>query len=106
MDEIGLTLTTLFGSKTPIDEYYHGLPCMLGDIVGKIIGESDEGSWNEINGTKIYSISLFATPHGTIIKTGVTHLSKITDEGLEKLIEYERELLDNGKELYGNHFKI
>lgn len=105
MDEIGYTLTTLFGSKIPIDNYYHGLPCMLGDIVGKIIGESEEGSWNETNGIKMYSIPLFATPHGTIIKTGVAHLSKITDEGLEKLIKYERELLDEGKELYGNHFK-
>jgi hypothetical protein len=101
MDAIGLAMTSLLGSKTPVEEYYKGLPCMLGEAVGKIVGESDEGCWGKINGVKMYSIPLFATPHGTIIKTGVMKLSKITDEGLQKLSEYEKQVIDNGGELYG-----
>ena len=96
-------MISLLGSKTPIEEYYKGLPCMLGEAVGKIIGESDEGSWGEINGVKMFSIPLFATPYGTVIKTGVMKLSKITDEGLSKLAEYEKQVVDNGDELYGGH---
>ena len=38
-------MISLLGSETPIEEYYKGLPCMLGEAVGKIVGESDEGSW-------------------------------------------------------------
>ena len=101
MDAIDLAMISLLGSRTPIEEYYNGLPCMLGEVVGKIVGESDEGSWGEINGVKMFSIPLFATPHGTIIKTGVMKLSKITDEGLQKLLEYEKQVIDNGDELYG-----
>jgi hypothetical protein len=101
MDAIDLAMISLLCSRTPIEEYYNGLPCMLGEVVGKIVGESDEGSWGEINGVKMFSIPLFATPHGTIIKTGVMKLSKITDEGLQKLLEYEKQVIDNGDELYG-----
>jgi hypothetical protein len=82
-------------------EYYKGMPCMLGEAVGKIVDESEDGFWGEINGVKMYSILLFATPHGTIIKTGVMKLSKITDEGLQKLSEYEKQVIDKGDELYG-----
>jgi hypothetical protein len=88
-------------SENPITEYYKGMPCMLGEAVGKIVDESEDGSWGEINGVKMYSIPLFATPHGTIIKTGVMKLSKITDEGLQKLSEYEKQVIDKGDELYG-----
>lgn len=71
-------------AKKPINEHYKGLPCMLGDVVGRIIGQADDGSWstNE-NGNEIYSIPLFATPHGSIIKTGRFYLDKITDEGMK-----------------------
>ena len=98
---VELAMTSLLGSKTPIEEYYKGLPCMLGEVVGKIVGESDEGSWGEINGVKMFSLPLFATPHGTIIKTGVMGLSKITDEGRQKLSEYEKQVIYNGDKLYG-----
>ena len=88
-------------SENPITEYYKGMPCMLDEIVGKIVDESIDGSWGYINGVKMYSIPLFATPHGTIIKTGVMKLSKITDEGLQKLKEYENQVIEKGDELYG-----
>lgn len=87
-------------SENPITEYYKGMPCMLGEIVGKIVGESDIGSWGEINGVKMYSIPLFATPHGTLIKTGVMKLSKITEEGLKQLSEYEKQAIGDGEKLY------
>ena len=101
MKSTELAMMTLFMSKNPIDNYYKGMPCMLGETVGKIIGESDEGSWDEINGIKIFSIPLFFFFYGTIIKTGVMKLSKITNEGLQKLSEYEKQVLNEGKELYG-----
>jgi hypothetical protein len=100
MEATDLAIISLLGSKNPIDEYYNGLPCMLGEVVGKIVGESGEGSWGQINGSEMYSIPLFATPHGTIIKTGVAKLSKITDEGLAKLLEHEQEVMISGKQLY------
>ena len=101
MNEFELIMTSLLGSKTPIEEYYKGLPCMLGDTVGRIVGESNEGSWGQIKEVTMFSIPLFATPHGTVIKTGVLKLSKITDEGTAKLSEIEKQVLDEGRELYG-----
>lgn len=88
-------------AKNPINEHYKGLPCMIGEVVGRIIGEADEGSWaiNE-NGDKIYSIPLLCTPHGSIIKTGRFYLDKITEEGMKKLEAYENELKANNKEMY------
>ncbi len=88
-------------SDNPIDNYYKGMPCMYGEVVGKIGGESDDGSWGKINGIKMYSIPLFVTPHGTIIKTGVMKLSKITKEGETILLELEKQVIDEGGELYG-----
>jgi len=48
-------------------------------------------------------VLIFATPHGTIIKTGIMRLSKITDEGLQRLSEYEKLVLDAGYKLYGGY---
>jgi len=101
MEANELVMMFLLGSKTPIDNYYKGMPCMLGETVGKIVDESEDGSWGQINGIKMFSIPLFSTPHGTIIKTGIMKLSKITDDGLAKLSEYEKEILEKGDELYG-----
>lgn len=100
MDAISMAAIALLGSKNPIKEYRHGLPCMLGEVVGKIVGESDDGSWGEVNGVKMYSIVLFATPHGSVIKTGVRKLSEITEEGLKKLEGYEDELKSKGETMY------
>ena len=86
-----------------IDNYFKGMPCMLGEMVGKIVGEHPDGSWGEINGLKVFSIPLFATPHGTVLKTGVMKLSKITDEGMLKLLEYESQVDGSEFELYGGY---
>ena len=100
IDSIGLSMISLLGSKNPIDEYYKGMPCMYNGIVGKIVGESLEGSWGVINGVNMFSIPLFSTPHGTVMKIGVMHLSKITDDGMAKLLEYEKQQVDAGNVLY------
>lgn len=88
-------------SKNMIKEYKKGLPCMMGEVVGRIVGESEEGSWGEINGIEFFSMPLFSTPHGTIIKTGVMYLSEITDEGIDKLLKHEEDVKVSGDELYG-----
>jgi hypothetical protein len=90
-----------------LKDYYKGLPCMLGETVGRIVGESDKGSWGKINGVEMFSMPLFSTPHGTIIKTGIMHLSNITDEGLKKLSEYEKKAIENENiEFYGGYLNI
>lgn len=87
-------------SSNPIKEYKHGLPCMLGDVVGRIIGESEKGSWGYTNEIKMFSIPLFATPHGTVIQTGVLYLSEMIEESMKKLIEYEDDVKSKNDELY------
>ena len=87
-------------SENPIKKYEKGLPCMLGDVVGRIVGESEKGSWGNINDEGMFSIPLFSTPHGTIIEVGVLYLSEITDEGMEKLLEYEEDVKSKDDELY------
>ena len=42
MESTELAMMGLFMSKNPIDNYYKGMPCMLGETVGKIIGEIKE----------------------------------------------------------------
>ena len=87
-------------AKNPISKHYMGMPCMLGEMVGRIVGESDEGSWGIENGERCYSIPLFSTPHGTVIKTGKFYLSEITEDGLKQLSIYENELKGEGDVLY------
>ncbi len=85
-----------------IQKYEKGYPCMLDNsIVGRIVGEHESGTWGEIDGRKYFSIPLFATPHGTIIQTGLFTLSDITNEGVERLEKYEKECKDKNIELYG-----
>ncbi len=79
-------------AKNIIKSSYLGYPVMLGEMVGRIVGYSEDGSWGEINGVKLYSILNVGTPHGTIIKSGCVYLDEITPEGLEKLESYEDEL--------------
>lgn len=100
MSAEAVIMQALFGSDRPLKEYELGLPCMLGEVVCRIVGESDDGSWGEINGVKAYSIPLVATPHGSIIKTGFLRLSEITEEGMQKLLAYEEQVKSEGKQLY------
>lgn len=87
-------------SKNPLQEHYLGLPCMLGDVVGRIVGEHESGSWGKINGFQVFSVPEFGTPHGTIIKNGRMFLSEITEEGKKILQAYEDEAAKEGKQLY------
>lgn len=88
-----------------IKNYYKGMPCMLGEVVGKLVGESNEGSWGIINGVDMFSIPLFSTPHGTVIKTGVLKLSDITEDGMNRIIELEKQAIEDGVELYAGYLK-
>lgn len=83
-----------------LKEYRIGLPCMLDETVGRIVGQDDKGQWGVINDVKMFSIPLFCTPHGTVIRVGFLRLSQITDDGMKKLREYEKELHDKCQELY------
>lgn len=84
----------------PIESYAKGKPCMLGEVIGRIVGNAEEGSWGEINGVRIFSVPLFGTPHGSVIKTGVLHLIEIDIDSMNKLRDFEDELISSGKELY------
>lgn len=88
-------------STNPIKKYYHGLPCMLGKVVGRIVGESKKGSWGYINDVEMFSIPQIGTPHGSIVETGVLYLSEIDEEGMKKLLEFEKDCVEKDGELYG-----
>ncbi len=97
-----------------ISKYENGHPVQCSSIyapftepiVGRIAGQyEDEGSWGEINGIRAFSISLIATPHGSVIKSGLFHLEDLDEAGMAKLIGYENEVRDSGKELYGGRLK-
>lgn len=70
---------------------------LQGEIVVRIIGEDESGSWYE----GMFSHPLVATPHGTVIRTGLFHLSDITDDGMKRLLDYEKDVRDAGLPLYG-----
>lgn len=80
-----------FFGKNPIKQDYKGMPCMLGDMVGRIVGEDEKSSSIKVDDKKLFSVLLFSTPHGTIIKAGRFLFSEITKEGMEKLLEYEND---------------
>ena len=88
-----------------INNYYKGKPCDLNGVFGKIVGESEAGSWGEINGEKMWSIPLFCTPHGTVIKTGVAYLDEITPSGLQQLEELEKQAKEKGNVLYAGYLE-
>jgi hypothetical protein len=77
-----------------INNYCTGYPCKMGstgnEVFGRIIGEHEDGSWGEINGKKMFSIPMFCTPGGNILKTGIVHLKDLNEEDLEKLYGFEQ----------------
>lgn len=73
------------------------MPCMLGDVVGRIIGEGDGCSWQEIDNEQVPSIVKISTPHGTVISSGRFHINEITIEGLKKLLELENDASKSGE---------
>jgi hypothetical protein len=97
--------------ENSIKKYEIGYPCMLGNVVGRIVAESpNSGSWGYINGIRAYSIVHFGTPHGSLIETGVAYLAELTEEGKIRLDEYEKDALKTQKEKgtkpYNGQWKI
>lgn len=92
-------------SDNPIKKYELGMPVMLGEVVGRIVGESDKGSRGIINGEEMPSIILVSTPHGSVLETGIFYISEIDDEGMEKLIGFENDCKDKKQELYAGKLK-
>ena len=78
-----------------IKHYIKGYPCKLGSgdtiVLGRIIGESGNGTWGSVNGEKAFSLPLFSTPQGIKIKTGVFHLYDLEDKDWKKLTNLEKE---------------
>lgn len=75
-----------------LENYDVGTPCMLGEAVVRISGDSPNGTYAEMEGKKVCSIVMVRTPHGTVIETGIFHLNEITKEGMKRLLDYEQEL--------------
>ena len=88
-------------SSNPIKTTKLGYPVMLGEVVGRIVGyPEDSATLTNDNGELEYARVHIGTPHGSIIVSGRFHVSEITPEGVEKLLNYEEELRYNFKPLY------
>jgi len=87
-----------------ISKYENGYPVKIKTnakgIIGRIVGQCEEGSWGETNGIKAFSISEIATPHGSILKSGLFHLEDLDDFEMKLLLQYEDDARKNGLELY------
>lgn len=84
----------------PIKSYELGMPVGLGKVVGRIIGESKEGSRGLVNGVEMPSIILISTPHGSVIETGILYVSEVDDEDMDKLRAFEKDCREQKRELY------
>lgn len=61
------------------------------EMFGRIIGESEDGSWGEINGIQMFSIPLFSTPGGNVLKTGIIRIHDLNGQAdLDKLYKFEQ----------------
>lgn len=73
------------------DSYWPGRACRLKEVVGRILSKSG-------------GIIFMCTPHGTMIKTGCVWLNffneKDGDEYYDRLVEYEKDCVENDKPLY------
>ena len=94
-------------AENPINDYYLGMPCSIGEVVGRIIGADEDCQWAYINESeeKQPSIILVSTPHGSVIKSGRFYIGNITEEKLKKLWEYENMVIDTGDEIYEGKLK-
>lgn len=93
-------------AKNPIKKNHIGLPCMLGEAVGRIVGYDENCATIDHNNHTFYSIILFSTPHGSIIKSGRWYISEITSEGMKKLIEYEEDAKSKDFNLYAGKISL
>lgn len=79
-----------------------GTPCRLTTLIGRIVEHDPDGSKGAVNGVVMHSIVLVGTPHGSVIKSGISHLEPLNREELEKLALLEREAKNMGI-LYQHH---
>lgn len=93
-------------AENPIKENYIGLPCMLGETVGRIVGYGENCATIVHNNHTLYSVILFSTPHGSIIKSGRLYLSQITDEKMNTLIEFEKDAQSKEINLYAGKISL
>lgn len=82
-------------AKNPLKKHFKGLPCVFGEAVGRIVGESEKGSWGIINGIEVFSVPLFSTPHGSITYAGRFYLEEIDEDNMKKLLEFEEDARAN-----------
>lgn len=88
-------------SSNPIKTTKLGYPVMLGEVVGRIVGyPEDSATITNDNGELEYARVHIGTPHGSIIVSGRFHVSEITPEGMEKLLNYEEDCRYEFKPLY------
>jgi len=88
-------------AERPIQKTDLGHPVMIGEVVGLIVGyPEDSATITNDNGELEYARVHIGTPHGSIIVSGRFHVSEITPEGMEKLLNYEEELRYNFEPLY------
>jgi hypothetical protein len=88
-------------AEKPIQSTNLGHPVMLGEIVGRIVGyPEDVATIRDAFGDIEYARVLVGTPHGSVISAGRFHVSEISEEGMEKLLNYEEELRYDFKPLY------
>lgn len=88
-------------SSNPIKTTKLGYPVMLGEVVGRIVGyPEDSATITNDNGELEYARVHIGTPHGSIIVSGRFHISEITPEGMEKLLNYEEDCRYEFKPLY------
>lgn len=90
-----------------IKHYIKGYPCKITNgtdvLLGRITGEDESGQWGDIGNTKMFSIPLFTTPHGSTLKTGLFHLEDLEDVDWEKLENFEK---TTEKDFYGGKLTI
>jgi len=88
-------------AERPIQKTDLGHPVMIGEVVGRIVGyPKDVATMKDAFGDIDYARVLVGTPHGSVIDSGRLHVSEITPEGMEKLLNYEEELRYNFEPLY------
>lgn len=83
------------------------MPVALGKLVGRIIGAKEDCAW-EVNGEDINmpSIVEFATPHGSILESGIVHLDAPSQELMLKLKDLEKIVLDQNEEIYAGKLTV
>ena len=73
---------------------------MFSGAVCRITGEHKSSTWTEIDGERVPTFPEFATPQGSVMVSERIYLEEITDEDMERLLNYEEKLRLSGEGLY------